>query len=473
MSGQIGERLSGALSCRVDWDGDVLDAYSADASQYRVRPEAVVFAERVEDVVGTVRFAAGNGVSVTARGGGTGLVGGALGGGIILSMKGMTGTSLGDGSITAYAGTTKGEIDRALAGSGMFLSPNPSVGPYCTIGGMIATNAGGPLSLKYGSVIDNVLEIEFVDGLGVLRRFPDGSGMSADILEIAGGIDRGRYPQVAKNSSGYRLDAVASTRDAHKALAGSEGTLGIIVSARFRLHRLPAARRLRILGYESMRGAAGDCAGMAGTGPECLELVDCDVVRSATDAVPAWARYMLMIEYAGEQAPGGAGAQFGRLVADTSDPGEIAEWWRLRNSSLALEMGSAGAFRTPQVIEDATVPLGSLKGLVSLIEETERRFGVRLAVYGHAGSGNPHVLLAGRGLGAERIGEIAGWYFAGVVALGGTITGEHGDGIARTPFVGRQYGERNLAAFRRLKGLLDPKGILNPGKIVSARNIPP
>lgn len=450
----------------MEWDHDLLSGYSVDSSRYIVRPRVVVFPEDIGDVIRTVRFAAENGIGVTARGGGTGLVGGGIGDGIVIDMRGITGISLEGGAVTVGAGTSKGALDKILLKNGRFLSPNPSVGPYCTLGGMIATNAGGSLALKYGSMIDNVLEIEFVDGLGRIHRFPDESDTSSAILEIAGMIDRGRFPNVTKNSSGYRLDAVSSVTDIHKILAGSEGTLGIITSAKLRTFECPVTHRLIILGYESLYDATGDCMNLVNTGPECMELTDCDILRSVTGDIPGWAQYMLMIEY-GDVAPGSIQAQNGRKIIDTCDHEEIKRWWRYRNSALAREMGNVGAYRTPQIFEDATVPLKDLGKLIDVIEEMRDMFDVRLAIYGHFGSGNPHVVLTHKEWSMEDVTEIAEWYFERVIALGGTITGEHGDGLARTGFVRRQYGETNFAAFRQLKRMLDPRGVLNPGKVVT------
>ena len=463
----LGRELTGLISGSVEWDADVLDGYSADASLYRIRPTVVVFPRNREDVIRVVRFAAKNGIGVTPRGGGTGLVGSGIGEGIIMSLRDMNEIVLADGHVTVGAGTSKGALDRILDANDKFLSPNPSVGPYCTIGGMIATNASGTLSVKYGSMVDNILEVEFVDGRGHLHKFPDDSPLSSAILDIANGTDRGRFPKVRKNSCGYRLDAVSSAGTAHKILAGSEGTLGIVVSARLRIRNRPPARILFVYGYKSPYDAAEDCKRISQIGLSSIEFVDREMAEMIGEKFPETVRCLLYVEVDEdlEEADELQEKMNGVLIKRTDDDTEMNKWWKYRHSSMLYVLRNIST--GPHIFEDAAVPIEDLDRLLRLIEKIEDRFNIRAILYGHMGSGNPHVMLVPIQRDEKVIREIAEMYFTGVIEIGGTLTGEHGDGQVRTEFIRQQYGDEIFFRFQQLKRLLDPDGILNPGKIIS------
>ena len=519
----VADELAGAISGDViRGDDDAVMFYAADAGPFEARPAAAAVPRDESDAAAAVRIAADLGVPVTARGGGTGLAGGAVGSGIVLDMRMLDGVEVDGGaagcaaSVAAGAGAPKGKIDGLLERRGLFLGPSPSVGPYCTAGGMVATNASGSRSLKYGSVIDNLLGVRIVDGLGRVADLPADASLSARIAAAARG-DAGDpaagFPATEKNSCGYRIDAVASAADAHKALAGSEGTLGIVLSARLRAAELPESRRLYVVACRSPADAAADCLALRAGFPSALEYVDGRTLSrmeggsggggagGGMAGMPDGTACALLAEF--DAPAGGAGASppeagcMGSLrgtVADSASGEEdMSRWWRLRDTALSATLrggggeggggrtGTAGASPPPAyVVEDAAVPPGRVGELLALISRLEERFGLRATVYGHIGSGNLHVRLSGGegddygGVGdgwpegRPRMRRIAEWYLGRVVAMGGTITGEHGDGLARTWLVSRQYGAPALRRFAALKSLLDPRGILNPGKVVPA-----
>ena len=520
----IGDELAGVIAGDVvHGDDDAVMFYAADAGPFAARPAAAAVPRDEDDVAAAVRLAAGRGIPVTVRGGGTGLAGGAVGHGIVLDMRlldrvefdgaGGGGAAGKDASVRAAAGAPKGAIDALLAGRGYFLGPNPSVGPYCTAGGMVATNASGSRSLKYGSIIDNLLGVRVIDGLGRAADLPADGPLSARILSAAA-APAGRaaaaaapaFPAVAKNSCGYRIDALATAADSHKVFAGSEGTLGVVVSARLRVAREPEWRRLCVVACRSPADAAADCLALRAASPSALEYVDRHTLSGMGGMAPAGAACALLAEFDGPAARRAAPSDLlppslrGTVAASTADESEMRRWWRLRDTALSRTLGPGGAaprspaggrrpasrpLATPpsaHVVEDAAVPPARVGDLLALIASLEGRFGLRAIVYGHIGSGNLHVRLAGAGLdgsdgdgaGAHpaslrpRMRRIAEWYFERVVAMGGTISGEHGDGLARTWFVGRQYGAAAMGRFAALKALLDPANILNPGKVVPA-----
>lgn len=478
----IARDLGRILGCEVRDDPAALGFYSLDASPYRVAPRAVVFPEGEDDVAAAVSFAAGRGVPVTPRGAGTGLAGGALGSHIVMDMGRMGGVGGGGGgSVTAGAGAPKGALDAWLARRGEFLSPDPSVGGYCTLGGMVGTNASGIHALKYGSVVDNLLQVTLIDGRGERVTLPDDAGAGGRILGIARRADLSRFPRTAKNSCGYRLDAVRAPADAHRVVAGSEGTLGVVTSARFRVWRAPRGRSLSVITYagpgDVHRDVHRDVGEILKLGPSAVEYLDRTTMRNAGLCPPSGGRAgaALFVEFDGEPPAGGGrirrmdGATRGRREFSVDSPREILEWWGRRNSALSCSMrDAAGGAAAAHAVEDAAVPVGRLAGAFRLIDGIRRRCGARAVVYGHAGSGNLHVrLAAGRGSPGRGPPGAAREFFRGILLLGGTITAEHGDGLARSGFVRMQYGELNYRLFGELKKTMDPHGIMNPGKVVA------
>lgn len=460
-------RLAAALRSAVS--GDVLEGadclpYSVDSSGHSAVPRAVVVAGCEGDAEEAVRVAAEHGTSVTVRGAGTGLAGGALNSGIILDMRRLCHVRCEGGVVAAGAGATRGVLDGVLAAAGRFFAPNPSVGPFCTVGGMVGCNAGGSRSLKYGTVIDNLEEVTFVDGRARRITLPRDSGVGADVLRLARAAGAGSFPRVSKNSCGYRADRVRGIADSHRIIAGSEGTLGIVLSARLRTRRLPRSRRLSVLRYATPAHAAADCAAIRRTRPSALEFVGEEVARRIGGGLGRGGGCLLFVEHDCGGSPGPAAS--GAVAASAEGERGVARLWRHRDMALHHSLRGAGGGGGPQGMEDAAVPRAMLGGLLGLLG------GMGGAVtYGHAGDANIHARLAAEPAGG--MGAAEARYFGRVLAMGGTITAEHGDGIARSAFVRAQYGAATYAAFGRIKGYFDPRNVLNPGKIVAPPGHPP
>lgn len=439
-------------------DRHILDYYSADASGYVVRPEAVALPRDTRDVSRLVRWAVRRHTPVTARGSGTGLVGGALGGGLVLDTSRMDRISYGNGILRAEPGARMGAVARLLYRHGRILGPNPSVGPYCSLGGMVATNASGSLSLGYGSTMENLESVTVVDGRGDIAELPADHRYSDLINGICS--QAGPFPQVAKNSCGYRLDA--GIGHPHRVVAASEGTLGVVVEAHLRTYEAPRRRVLAVMEYESGGAAAADCASIAECGPVALEIAGPGIIGESC---------VLFAEFHDTRPPPGispdspgyadaihamvsrASSRRPVLIRDRID-----EWLAKRNAALSYSLRMT-AGHAPSIIEDAAIPVHRLPELFVLIRELGERTGSLPIYYGHAGSGNIHVR-------APADPDTARWYLEEVMGMGGTITGEHGDGIGRTGMVGRQYGEHNCRLFRLLKDAFDPHHIMNPGKVL-------
>ena len=438
---------------------NLIEYYSVDASTYSVRPAAVAFPETAREISDTIRRAIDTGTSVTARGGGTGLVGGAINSGTIMDMKQMTAISVSQESVSAQAGTPKGLLDENLRKTCRFFGPNPSVGPYCSVGGMIATNASGSRSLKYGSTIDNLLEVTLVDGQGRIITLPKDEEYSGRIASICSRADLGAYPDTSKNSCGYRLDAVRSPSQSHKVVAASEGTLGVIVSAKLRTFPEPEHRSLVVVRYSNYHAMAEDCLSIAGCGPSAIEMVGPDILDGAYR--DGW---FLFVEFDDADAEPNLSGRIAGQVVDVAADQDAAKWWSMRNASLSRSLHRAG--NHPSMVEDAAVPLSRLPRLFEYIEEMGADLGSKIYCYGHAGNANIHLRVA-----SDADGPKAVRYLKRVVDAGGTITGEHGDGMARTRLVKYQYGRNTCLLFAELKRLFDPHNILNPGKVVPHEDV--
>lgn len=462
-------KIEGEVHCSKHFK----EFYSLDASSYQVTPRIIVIPKNDKDVINTVKIAKKFKVGVTPRGGGTGLVGSALNRGIILDMKNFNSCRVQKNHVKVGTGITKGLLDRKLKEHGKFFPPNPSIGMFCTIGGMLGNNSSGSRSLKYGSTIDNVSGITFVDGRAKKITLPgDENQRIKKILKIARKIDRSNIPRVTKNSSGYRLDKVGKLSDIYKIIIGSEGTLGIILSVKLKTKDIPRQRLLFISGYKSERDAAKECISIMKTKPSALEYVDINTIKKADLELGKNFKSFLFVEYDSEvrskENAFRAATEKGTIIKKVKKEKEITQWWRYRDSSLHYSLKSIKKeHRIPHVIEDAAVPLEKLPELFETVNMINRKYNTRSVAYGHAGNGNIHVRLIADRKNTKMIKKIAVQYFDKIIKMKGTITAEHGDGLARSEFIKKQYGAKNYGLFLEVKKIFDPHSILNPDKIIT------
>ena len=448
--------------------------YSVDASSYKIIPKIIVVPKNEKDVINIVKIAKKFKTSVTVRGAGTGLVGSALNNGIILEMKNFDSLKLSNEFVTVGPGTIKGILDKKLEEQKKFFPPNPSIGSFCSIGGMLGNNSSGSRSLKYGSMIDNVTEITFIDGNGAKITLPKNKRVAKKILKFARKIDGKRFPNVTKNSSGYRIDKVRSINDAHKIIIGSEGTLGIILSAKLKIKNIPRKRILFVIGYESIRDAIKNCIEINKTGPSAIEFVDKTTLTQIKFKFDKKIKCLLFVEFderidSSEKKIKSIITK--KIIKKLKKDSDISRWWKYRDSSLHYSLKSIKKeWMMPFVIEDAAVPLKNLQKLFSILNKINKKYKTRSIVYGHAGNGNIHIRLVADRKKIKVIKDIAVQYFEEVIKLGGTITAEHGDGLARSEFIKRQYGTKNYQVFKEIKKFFDPKNVLNPGKIITKKS---
>ncbi|MFB5635993.1 MAG: FAD-binding oxidoreductase [Nitrosopumilus sp.] len=448
--------------------------YSVDASSYKIVPRIIVIPKNEKDVIRTVKIAKEFKTSVTVRGAGTGLVGSALNTGIILDMKNFDSIRLGKNHVTVGTGVLKGNLDKVLEKSKKFFPPNPSIGSFCSIGGMLGNNSSGSRSLKYGSMIDNVEEITFVDGNGKKIILPKNNKKSKEIIKITNQVDCKKFPNVTKNSSGYRLDEIETINDTHKTIIGSEGTLGIILSAKLKIKNKPKKRILFVIEYNSVIKAATNCSEINKTNPSALEFVDKTTFKQINYKFDKKSKCLLFVEYDDEIRSNEKKIYqitTGKIVKKLKTDKEIADWWKHRDLSLHYSLKSIKKEkRIPHVIEDAAVSLKHLSKLFLILNKINKKYNTKSIVYGHAGNGNVHVRLISDRKKISIIKNIANEYFDEILKLRGTITAEHGDGLARSEYIKKQYGAKNYEIFKKIKKYFDPENILNPDKIITTKS---
>ncbi|MEV2214139.1 FAD-linked oxidase C-terminal domain-containing protein [Streptomyces sp. NPDC050997] len=432
---------------RLTTDPAVLAAHATDRSGTRPagEPLALVRARRTEDVTVTLRHANALRVPVVPRGAGTGLSGGATAhdGCLVLDLSGMNRIlelSADDQLAVVEPGVITAELDRAAGVQGLRYAPDPASAALSTIGGNIATNAGGLRCAKYGVTRDSVLGLEAVLADGTVVR-------------------TGR--RTVKGVTGYDLTAL---------LTGSEGTLAVITSATLRLRPIPVATATLAAYFPSFEAAAEASYAItrAGVEPALAELVDGPVLRAVDPALRERGAALLLVQCDGAGAATEAAA-VARLLAPlattvetTEDPAEAEALLAARRLALpALErLGRP-------LIEDIAVPRSRLAEAVREIRAISARHDVPVYTLAHAADGNLHpIIVVDPSLDRlpEAAWEAAGEIFALALRLGGTLTGEHGVGLLKRQWVAEELGPAAHALQRRLKEVFDPRSILNPGK---------
>ena len=448
----VAELLADALPAeRIAVDERTVADYRHDRSGWAPdgRPSAVVFPESAQEVVAVLRAAHAARLPVVPRGAGTGLSGAATAtdGEIVLSttrLNRIIELSAEDEIAVVQPGVITADLDRAASEYGLCYAPDPGSVEICTIGGNIATNAGGLRCAKYGVTRESVLGLDVVLADG--RR-----------------IDTGR--RTVKGVTGYDLTGL---------FVGSEGTLGVVVGATVRLLPRPVATATVSAFFDDIETAASAVARIRQhrVRPAIAELLDAATLATVDAAegtdFSAHGGALLLVQTDGAGATAEADAvrrafePSASSVSITDDPAESAELLRARRLALpSLErLGRV-------LIEDIAVPRSRLAEAVRAVAVIAERHGVRVATLAHAADGNLHpifVLDDATGPVPEPVWAAAGEVFRLALRLGGTLTGEHGVGLLKKQWVAEELGEEGLTLHRQIKGLLDARGILNPGK---------
>lgn len=484
--------------------------YASDASNYRQVPLAVVFPRTRQHVLAALATCRRLGVPVTARGAGTSTSGQAVGPGVVLDFSRHFNRLLGldprARTATVQPGIVLDDLQTAAAGHDLLFGADPSTHSRCTLGGMIGNNACGTHSVAWGRTADNIVELEVVTYRGTVVRLGE---MTEDEIDaaIAAGGDRGRLIaslyDLARNNlaalrtelgrfprqvSGYALEHLLPERRFHlaRALVGSEGTLAVVLSATVRLIPRPPARALVVLGYEDACAAADAVPALLDHPLLALEGLDqalTDVVtrpetRAAIDTLPA-AKAWLFAELGGpaDELPPRAEALVAAARQTTgltgteviTDPVRARRLWRIREDGAGLATRLPNGSEAWPGWEDAAVPPGQLSSYLRQFTALLDRHRLSGAVYGHFGEGCLHVRVDfdfttehGTAVFRAFVTDAAKL----VVAHGGSLSGEHGDGQARSELLPLMYGPGVIALFEEFKRIWDPDNGLNPGMIV-------
>ena len=494
----FGPGWSSDLREHIELDSSLLarSLYSSDASLHRVLPGAVAYPRHLDDLVRLVRWSRESRVPLTARGAGTSCAGNSIGPGLVLDFARYM-TDIGEIDVPAaqarvQPGVVQGRLQRAALRHGLRFGPDPSTSDRCTVGGMIGNNACGPRALGYGRTADNIVSLVAVAGTGEVIDLGDdaattSSPLVADLRRLVNqnlGLIRTEFGRFSRQVSGYSLEHLLPENGFNLArfLAGTEGTLALVSEVVVRLVAEPRHTLLVVLGYASMAQAADDAPLLAGAGATAAEGLDrriVDVVRTGgghdvLGVLPQGDAWMF-VELAGDDTDGLQKRADDLIAASTSLEGlvvssrsDAAALWKVRADGAGLAERSLGA---PAYggWEDAAVPPQLLGQYLREFEKLLEVHGLRAMPYGHFGEGCVHCRIdfpLTREDGADRYSAFVDDAAQLVGQFGGSMSGEHGDGRARSALLSHMYSAEALALMGEVKRIFDPDNVLNPGILV-------
>ncbi len=490
--------------------------YSTDASIYQIEPRGVVLPRTQEDLIAAVELAAKYKIPILPRGAGTSLAGQAIGNSLILDCSRWLDHIVEINPEEHYAivesGVVLSNLNNAAAKHGLQYGPDPASAERATMGGVIANNATGAHSILYGMSADHLISADVImaDGsLGVLGERSTLNNSLISNLYLSALEVREKYteaitqnwPRTWRNSAGYRLNYLLpwspskpsqwdgdypptplSKLNLASILAGSEGTLAIISRAKVNLVPKPKHTVLAVLSYQSIADACEDVPRLLLHHPSAVELIPRFIIQQAR-GVPEYARQMgwvigdppaiLVVEFSGDQpsALKEAARKIGEIMTLAEAREDQAHIWNVRKVGLGLLDSRPGSVRPVAFIEDCAIPVDKLGGFVREIEKILSAHGVEGGIYAHASGGCLHIrpildLKTGEGVRSMR--SIAETTLALTLSLGGSMSSEHGDGIARGEWLRQTYGDDLVQAMNKLKQAADPDHLLSPNKIFDA-----
>lgn len=487
------DALRAELSGEVDDSNLTRGIYSTDASNYRVVPEIVVMPRNNEDVIHTVTIAKAHGIPITGRGAGTSCAGNSIGPGIVIDfsryMNQILDIDIENRTARIQPGVVLNDLQDRLAPYGLRFGPDPSTANRCTLGGMMGNNACGPHGLSYGRTADNIRSLKWLTGTGEVLELGKGKESVAVIPGLENlilhnlALLRTEFGRFGRQISGYSLEHLLPEqgRNLAAALIGTEGTCGLLLEAEVALVPRSAKPALAVLGYPDMACAADDVPNLLSHRPLALEGLDAqlvDVIRrrkgpGSTPDLPQGGGW-LMIEMDGEDSDD-AVARAHALIADShcldsvvhpAGP-EATQLWQIRADGAGLAGRTADGRQAWPGWEDSAVPpehLGEyLRKLSALMDEYQ----LSGLAYGHFGDGCIHLRID---FPLDTTGEVLRNFMTDAANLaasfGGSLSGEHGDGRARSELLSTMYSKEALSLMSQFKGLFDPDNLMNPGVIV-------
>ncbi len=486
--------------------------YSVDASIFQIEPIAVVIPKTPTDLEAAVAFAREESIAIIPRGAATGIAGGCIGKGLILDLARFQNRILDINYDEEYAvveaGVVQDQLNAAVAAEGYRFGPDTSTGNRATIGGMLGNNSSGAHSMRYGKTIDNILECEFLLPTGETLQL--GTMTAADLeataeedtalgricanlvrirTDLADEI-RERYPKIDRRVSGYSLDEMLGDEvNLAKLVCGSEGTLGIATRMKVKIAKSPNAVGVSVVHFADVIEGLKTVTYMLSHAPFAVELMDDHIMamgkespamRGKLDWLDGDPEGLLVVEFDGESEAEVAGKldkfeaackkdQVGYSRVRMTAKDDIANVWQLRKAGLGLLLARRSDEKAIAFLEDSAVPPEKVGEFMGELREYIRGIGKEAGFYGHAGVGLIHLrpmldLRKQDDLDAmvkmmEDVTEM-------LLRYGGSLSGEHGDGLVRSWLIEKMYGPKIYQAFRNLKAAFDPDGLMNPGKIL-------
>jgi FAD/FMN-containing dehydrogenase/Fe-S oxidoreductase len=506
--------LARAITGEVRFDLISRALYSTDASVYQIKPIGVVIPKTREDLIRIVEICRKHRCPITMRGGGTSQAGQAIGEGLQVDISKYYNRVLEINAeerwVRVEPGVVLDELNAQLAPLKMRFAPDISTASRATIGGMMANNSAGARSVLYGKTIDHVLEQTVLLSDGSVAHFrdvgrneiPSGGNLEAalykTVLKLAcdnsAEIDR-RYPKIRRRVGGYNLDEftdLAKPVNLSKIMVGSEGTLGIVLEAKLRLVPLPKAKAVMVVAFADLLESLAAAPVILKHGPSAIEVMDKSILdhtkqnealhRLRTSVIEGDPASTLCIEFYADRAEDLPprmqaveedlrGRRLGYHYRAETDPAGQQRIWSLREAALGLSMAVKEDAKSISFVEDTAVAPERLSEFIGRFLDLLKRHNTTAGIYAHASVGCLHVRPVVNMKTEQGIGQfeaIANDVADLVLEFGGALSGEHGDGLVRSPFMRRMFGDALYEAFRELKRTADPLGLFNPGKIVDA-----
>lgn len=493
-------------------DGPTKTAYAVDASIYRMEPQAVVLVESERDIAATVTYAVQRGISLTPRAAGTNLTGSAIGSGIILDVSRLNRIlelNCDERWARVQPGIVLAELNKQLGRDGLLFGPDPSSGDMCKLGGMVANNSAGPHTIRYGAVKDNVQALRVCLSSGEwlnarayglddpqLRGLLDSHAPLKGLLSLVQNratVIANKQPTVSKNSSGYNLFGLVDglTRrqfDLPKLFVGSEGTLGVLSEATLRLVNKPTATVTALIHFLRLEDVGEAVPKLLELKPSALEVMDAntlDLIGRSKHGIPPDAAATLLTELDSDKGDDDLRDQATRMAAICRqyrlasdlvlayDQDRREQLWKARKSLYPTLYRFDARKKPINFVDDVVVSADRISELIRYLEEFFQGQQVPVAIFGHIGNGNAHIVpLLDVNDRQDFEKMVQGYHEIHQTVLdrfGGSICGEHGDGRVRAEYVRKMFGPELYGMFEQVKRLFDPSGVLNPGVKISDR----
>jgi FAD/FMN-containing dehydrogenase/Fe-S oxidoreductase len=506
---------------RRDIDGEIRAdkmtrlLYSTDASIYQVEPIAVVLPKTTEDVIAVVTTADRHNIPILPRGGGTSLAGQTVNRAIVIDfskyMRSVVELNAEEQWVRTQPGIILDELNTHIHDTGLMFAPNPSTSNRGNVGGALGNNSCGAQSIVWGKTVDNVEELSVVLANGETATFGELSAVALETKMREGGLEADiyrqlfsigqanrdevekRYPKIQRRVSGYNLDEFVDRRDFDMArfVVGSEGTLVTITEAKLKLVARPKFKGLAVIHFKELIESMEATVAVLELAPSAVEHIGSMILRQAqanleysrmTDFIDGDPDSLLAVEFTGESESEVESKldhcmehmgrkRLGYSIKKLTSAGDQAKLWNVRKAGLGLMMNVPGDAKPLPFVEDTAVSPEQLPKFVKRFDEIVKAHGTEAGYYGHASVGCLHIrplINLKREDGVEKMASIAEAVSDLVLEFGGSMSGEHGDGRARSPWHEKMFGPQIYDAFRQVKQAFDPKGIMNPGNIVDA-----